>query len=145
MREIKAEEAYKVYECLESMNEHHNKVSVYFKRHYPAITTENRIKEIEQKLKEGKSYIAVVEDNERVIAFCTISIDGSEGTVDYLAILEEARGKGYGKALMEWALNKFQELDISGIEIKVVYGNDMVDMYKKYGFKEKSIILRMNQ
>lgn len=142
MREIKAEEAYKVYECLESMGEYHNKVSVYFKGHYPTITSEDLVKEFEKKLEEGNAYVAVVEEDGQVVGFCEISVKGYEGSLDYLSILEQYRGKGYGKALMDWAFNRFTELDVKAIEVKVVYGNDVIDLYKKYGFKEKSIILR---
>jgi hypothetical protein len=42
---------------------------------------------------------------------------------------------------MDWALGKFEEYGVKNIEVKVVYGNDVVDFYKRYGFKEKSLIL----
>ena len=40
MREIRSEEAYRLYECLESLAEHHNDVSVYFKGLYPTLSSE---------------------------------------------------------------------------------------------------------
>ena len=145
MREIKADEAYKVYDCLESMAEHHNKVSTYFKGHYPTMSSKEIIRDFERKLEEGKAFISVVENKDKVVGFCKISVNGSEGVIDYLAVLEEERGRGYGTALIDWAFKKFAELNITGIELKVVYGNDVINLYKKYGFKEKSIIMRVSK
>lgn len=142
MREIKAEETYKVYDCLEYLGEHHNEVSVYFKGHYPTITSSDLIKQFEEELEKGGSFIAVIEDEEKVVAFLKISVKGSEGSLDYLAVLKEYQGRGYGTALMKWAFERFEELNVTGIEVKTVYGNDTIDLYKKYGFREKSIILR---
>ena len=143
MREIKADEICKLYECLESMGEYHNKVSVYFKGHYPTIASKQLIEDFIKEVKEGKACIAVAEEEDKVVGFCKISFDEKEGNLDYLAVLEDKRGKGYGTKLLDWAFNKFRELNIDNIEVKVVYGNDVIDLYKKYGFREKSIILRM--
>lgn len=142
MREIKAEETYKVYDCLEYLGKHHNEVSVYFKGHYPTITSSDLIKQFEEELEKGGSFIAVIEDEEKVVAFLKISVKGSEGSLDYLTVLKEYQGKGYGTALMKWAFERFEELNVTGIEVKTVYGNNAIDLYKKYGFREKSIILR---
>ena len=144
MREIRSEEAYRLYECLESLAKHHNDVSVYFKGLYPTISSEELINSFKKEMEEGKAYIAVVEDEEKVIGFCKISVDCLKGNLDYLAVLKQERGKGYGTALMDWAFNRFRQLQISDIEVKVVYGNDVIDLYKKYGFKEKSIILKLD-
>lgn len=144
MREIRSEEVNKLYECLESLAEHHNEVSVYFKGLYPTRSSEHLIKEFQKEMNEGKAFIAVVENDGKVIGFCKISIDGTKGNLDFLSVLEQERGKGYGKSLMDWALNRFKELKIDDVEVKVVYGNDVIDLYKKYGFKEKSIILKLN-
>ena len=142
MREIKADEAHKLYECLESMGEHHNKVSVYFKGHYPTITSKQLIEDFIRELNEGKGYIAVAEEDGNIAGFCEITTEGKEGVLDYLAVLEDRRGKGYGKNLIEWSFEKFRELGVENIEVKVVYGNGVIELYKKYGFREKSIILR---
>ena len=145
MREIKAEETSKLYECLEYLGEHHNEVSVYFKGHYPTISSKDLIHEFAEELAEGHSFIAVIEEKEKIIAFCKISINKSEGSLDYLTVLKPYQKQGYGTALMDWALERFQQLDVKGIEVKTVYGNDAIDLYKQYGFREKSIILRKSR
>ena len=43
IREINSEETGKLYECLEALAEHHNKVSVHFKRRYPVAPSGEKI------------------------------------------------------------------------------------------------------
>lgn len=144
MREIGIEELGKLYECLKALAEHHNQVSTYFKGCYPLMPIELTIKRFEDELEQGKSSIAVVEDDERVVGFCKINVDGIAGTLEYLIVLGEERGKGYGAALMRWALDRFRKLQVEHVEVKVVYGNEAMGLYKKFGFKEKSVVLGLS-
>lgn len=141
MREISFEETDKLYGCLEELAKHHNKVSTHFEGYYPITPSEQRIESFKGELKSGKSFISVIENDQKVIGFCKISVDGGKGVLEYLVILEQKRGHGYGIALMDWAMEKFQELEITDIDVKVVFGNNALDFYKKYGFREKSIVL----
>lgn len=145
IREIHSEETGKLYECLEALAEHHNKVSVHFKGCYPQTPSGKRIKQFERELEEGKSRIAVAENDSHIVGFCKIGTDGSTGVLEILVVLDQERGKGYGAALMDWAMNTFQELGVNEIDVKVVYGNEAVRLYEKYGFREKSIIMALHR
>lgn len=144
IREIISKETGKLYNCLEALAEHHNKVSVHFKGQYPRTSSEQKITEFEKELEAGRSYIAVAENDTEVIGFCKINAESGTGVLEYLVVLDQERGKGYGAALMDWALNKFRDLKIKEIDVKVVYGNDAIHLYEKYGFKERSVILTLN-
>ena len=145
IREIHSAEAGKLYECLEALAEHHNKVSIHFKGRYPRTTTKEKMKQFETELEEGKSRIAVVENNSHIIGFCKIGTDGNTGILEYLVVLDSERGKGYGTELMDWAMNTFRKLEVNEINVKVVYGNEAVHLYEKYGFKESSIIMTLER
>ena len=145
IREINSDEAGKLYECLEALAEHHNKVSVHFKGCYPKTPSKQRIKQFENELKEGNSRIAVVENGSNILGFCKIDTDGKTGVLEYLVILTQERGKGYGAALMDWAMNTFRKLKVNEIDVKVVYGNEAIHLYEKYGFREKSIIMTLHR
>ena len=144
IREIHSEETGKLYECLEALAEHHNKVSVHFKGCYPLIPSEQKIKQFEHELKQGRSRIAVAENADKVIGFCKINTDVSPGVLEYLVVLDQERGKGYGASFMDWALNVFRELGIRDIDVKAVYGDEAIQFYQKYGFRERSVILTLN-
>ena len=144
IREITSKETGKLYNCLEALAEHHNKVSVHFKEQYPRTSSEQKITEFEKELEAGRSYIAVAENDTEVIGFCKINAESGTGALEYLVVLDQERGKGYGAALMDWALNRFRDLKIKEIDVKVVYGNDAIHLYEKYGFRERSVILTLN-
>lgn len=145
MREISSKETEKLYECLEALAEHHNRVSAHFKGCYPLTPFEQTVRRFAGEIEEGSSRIAVEEEGGTVIGFCKINTGGSTGVLEYLVVLERERGKGHGAALMDWALGRFRELGIRDIEVKVVYGNDAVRLYEKYGFREKSVILGLSR
>lgn len=144
MREIKAGEAGLLYECLEVLAEHHNRVSVYFKGRYPQTPSGEKIISFEKELEEGKTRIAVVENNTKIVGFCKIGAHDDTGILEYLVVLKQERGKGYGAALMDWALALFRELGVSNTDVKVVFGNDTIRLYEKYGFKPRSTVLRLS-
>ena len=145
MREINPDETGRLYDCLEALAKHHNQVSVYFKGYYPLMPSEQKIAQFRNELETGRSRIAVVENDDQVTGFCKINTDGSTGILEYLVVLEQERGKGYGAAFMDWALDTFRKLGINDIDVKAVYGNDAIRFYRKYGFKEKSVILTLNR
>lgn len=145
MREINPDETGRLYDCLEALAKHHNQVSVYFKGYYPLMPSEQKIAQFRNELEMGRSRIAVVENDDQVTGFCKINTDGSTGILEYLVVLEQERGKGYGAAFMDWALDTFRKLGINDIDVKAVYGNDAIRFYRKYGFKEKSVILTLNR
>jgi len=145
MREINPNETEKLYDCLEALAKHHNQVSVFFKGDYPQIPSEQKIVQFGKELAEGRSRIAVIENEYKVIGFCKINTDGSRGIVEYLVVLDQERGKGYGAAFMDWALNAFRKLGINEIDVKAVYGNEAIRFYEKYGFRERSVILTLKR
>ena len=142
MREISYDEVYKLEECLKQLAEHHNEVSVNFKGCFPKKPYQETLAVLEQAVRSGKSRIAVIEDNDRVLGFCKTDRIGIDGHIDYLIVLKEYRGSGYGKLLMDWAVETLRQSGAQRIEIRVVDGNDAVNFYEKYGFKTVSHILR---
>ena len=145
MREIGAAETGKLRECLIALAEHHNKVSVHFKGCYPKAPVEQTIKKFAADIDSGKSAIAVIEDGENVIGFCKTDIDGEYGVIEYLVVLEEQRGKGYGAELMDWAMSRFDASGAVTIDVKVADGNNAVTLYEKYGFRMNAHILRQTR
>ena len=46
---------------------------------------------------------------------------------------------------MDWALTAFRKLGLSEIDVKVVYGNEAIHLYEKYGFRERSVIMTLDR
>ena len=143
MRELTGPDVYQLEECLQELAEHHNAVSVNFPGHFPKKPFQETLVSFEKDLRSGRSRIAVVENETKILGFCKADICGTEGVLDYLIVLKEARGRGYGEALLDWGLNVLKESGACRIEVKVVDGNDAVRFYEKHGFRVVSRVLRM--
>lgn len=143
MREMTYNEVYRLEECLKALAEHHNEVSTYFRGLYPKKPFAETLASFEKAVESGKSRIAVVENNEKILGFCKIDIEKPTGKIDYLIVLREARGKGFGDDLMEWAMDNFKNNEITNIEVKVAEGNNALSFYEKYGFRANARILIM--
>lgn len=141
IREIEVSEIYKLLECITQLSEYHNKISINFKGSFPSKPYNESLNMFKESLQNGQSHIAVVEDTEKVVGFCKVDIVGKNGKLDYLVVLQEYRKKGYGKQLMEWAMDTFRKHSINHIEVKVIDGNDTIHLYEKYGFKRSAHIL----
>ena len=142
MRELSSREVYRLEECLKELAGHHNRVSINFSGCFPKKPFQETLAAFEADVNSGKSRIAVIEGEEEILGFCKADIIGKEGTIDYLVVLKEHRGNGYGKALFAWAMDALQADGASRIEVKVVDGNDAIRLYEKQGFRVVSHILR---
>ena len=142
MRELSGREVYRLEECLKELAEHHNEVSVNFSGCFPKKPFQDTLAAFEKEVNSGRSRIAVIENGEEILGFCKVNINGEEGTVDYLVVLKNHRGNGYGETLLAWALDVLRAGGAGRIEVKVVDGNDAVRFYEKHGFRVVSHILR---
>lgn len=130
--------------CLEALSAHHNDVSTYFHGVFPNRPSAVTFDLFRDALRGGQSKIAIVEDGGTIAGFAKIDIDkaADHGKLDYLIVLDAYRGRGYGKALMDWAMDAFADAEIGTIEIKVVEGNNAAQFYEKYGFRPISRMYR---
>lgn len=141
MREINAEEVYRLEPCLRVLAEYHNEISVNFKGNYPSRPYRKTLELFAAALAAGDSRIAVVENETEIAGFAKVDLDGKKGKLDYLVVLEEYRGRGYGKMLMDWAMAAFRENGVAEIEVKVVDRNPAIHLYEAYGFRMNAHIL----
>ena len=83
----------------------------------------------------------MAEEAGAVVGFCKVDLAGESGKLDYLVVLPACRGRGYGKALMDWAMGVWEENGVRRVEVKVVDGNDAIRLYERYGFQMNAHIL----
>lgn len=109
MREIIVNEIPKLNKCLQSLSEYYNEVSNNFKGSYPSRPYKETLQLFEEAITSNLSKIAVIEKDNDFIGFCKVDICGENGILDYLSVLKEYRAMGYGKALMDWAMDTFKK------------------------------------
>lgn len=143
IREIYENEVDSLYKCVAALSEYHNEVSENFKGIYPTHEYKDTLAKFRTQVSYGNSHIAVVGEKD-IYGFCKVDINATKGKLDYLFVTEEQRGKGYGRALMDWAMKCFADNEVSAAEVKVICGNPALHLYEKYGFCAEAYILRKN-
>lgn len=98
--------------------------------------------EVEEYIKKSdeNNYCFIVTMNKDNIGFLKFNIENGVGEFD-LGLVKTARGKGYGKKLLETAISFLNSKQVAEISLIVITKNTLAyDMYKKRGFKESKLI-----
>ena len=116
----------------------------YSSRHIPSEFSESKwiALSIEEKL--AFDIIIATDKNETIVGFVTLN-KKSENLVDIglVAVSDGFRGKGIGKSLMNYALNKSFELGYKEIQVVTQITNiNAMKLYESVGFniKEKTFV-----
>lgn len=142
-KQITIEEIDILRESLDKLHEYHNSKSIHFSGSYPRITFEERIEQYKRNAKSGKYRIELLNDREtnNIVGFCIAYSTKISGKIEVLFVDEEYRRTGLGVKLMDSAMEWFGENHINEIELTVVYGNEAVSFYEKFGFYLRSSIM----
>lgn len=100
------------------------------------------INEVEEYLNKAneENYYFMVSINNTTIGFMNCVIENGQGIFD-IGLRKAYRGKGYGKMLLETAIDFLNKKKVNKINLIVIEKNQVAyNMYKKRGFKEGSII-----
>lgn len=100
---------------------------------------EHDVEEYINEIDEEHYYFIVSIDNKN-IGFLQINIEEDSGEFD-IGLIEAERGKGYGKRLLETAINFLNSKNVQEICLIVITKNTLAyNIYKKRGFEEKQLI-----
>lgn len=138
---ISAKETVGLRPFLAELAAYHNSVSLYHKGQYPARDMEKVLQNLSQDCQSGQGAVAVAEKNGIWQGFVSVRIEKKEGSIGFLFVRQEARGKGLGQALMDWAMHWLGEAGCERISVKVVAGNPALHLYETYGFQVNAYIL----
>lgn len=101
--------------------------------------TEREIDDYINKSDENKYYFIVLINN-AMAGFLQFNIEDGVGEFD-LGLINSARGKEYGKQLLETAIDFLNSNEVIEISLIVITKNTLAyNMYKKRGFKESKLI-----
>lgn len=130
----------------EELNEHHKKISSYFRYEYETFTFKTRKDMLREKVRRGTMSIHVAEDETRrlPVAYCIATLGASgQGEIDSILVRENYRGMGIGDRLMQMALDWLEQ---SGAKVKTVHvaaGNEQAfSFYAHYGFFPRQTVLK---
>lgn len=141
IREIRAEEVPRLRPFLEALAVYHNQVSLHHEGMYPAKNIDGMLETLAAELRMGSGAAAVLENGDGWQGFASIHKENVEGTIGFLFVAEEFRGKGLGRLLMDWAVAELEASGCQRIAVKVVAGNPAIHLYEAYGFQLNAQIL----
>lgn len=104
-----------------------------------AALTEKEVEKYIKESDENNCYYIATMNNEKV---GLLQFNIQEGIGEFeLGLIKAARGKGYGKLLLETAINFLNERKVEEINLIVITKNIVAfDMYTKRGFKESEVV-----
>ena len=100
-------------------------------------TTDRDILDIEKNyINKNGSFDLLLDNNNKIIATVGLyNIDNETCELRKMYMLKSERGKGYGKQLLEYALDKARELGYKKIILETASVlKEAVGLYEKYGF-----------
>lgn len=82
------------------------------------------------------SELIFLKENEKQVGSLVLVYNGNNASIFSVEVLDSHRGKGYGKKLVEKAINVCRYKNIQKLELNTEQDNKIANsMYKKMGFK----------
>ena len=124
---------------------YHENLSVNFGELYSNLIFEERIGTFSN-FDDDHIKITLAEDseNEMLLGYCISTFKGIEGQPHTLHVLENARGTGIGKNLMNLHIKWLKDNGCETITITVSYeNNNTTEFYSSLGFKPNTLEMRL--
>ena len=85
---------------------------------------------------EGRE-VVVLEDGGAITGYASMRVAGTDGDINTIAVAQNAQGKGFGRALMDWFVNRFTVRGIEQAFLEVRSDHTRAhDLYVSYGFED---------
>ena len=104
---------------------------------------------VEPLLKKGSNYLISTENNV-IMGWILIGVskdrfsDKALGFIYELFVIEEYRGKGIAKQLIETGIEQLKQEGFSEIRLSVFDGNQAIKIYESLGFKNRTITMSIS-
>ncbi|MGJ3221026.1 GNAT family N-acetyltransferase [Geobacillus thermoleovorans] len=115
-----------------------------------AKPSEEKVKQLIEPLLQKGSYYLIATEGNHLIGWILIGasqdlLTGKRyGFIYELFVLEEFRGKGMARKLIETGIEHLKQDGYSEVRLRVYAGNQAMKLYETLGFKHHTIIMSMN-
>ncbi|WP_053957337.1 GNAT family N-acetyltransferase [Inediibacterium massiliense] len=142
-RDILFYEVSKIKEMWERNRKFHQETSKFFSHLYLNIVFEERINGF-QSFDKDHIKITLAEEDDQLLGYCISTFEGNHGEPQTLHVIEEARGRGVGKELMNRHVQWLKSNGCSVITLIVSYENDYaIGFYQSMGFRPNTMEMRL--
>ncbi|MGD8566065.1 MAG: GNAT family acetyltransferase [Candidatus Bathyarchaeota archaeon] len=99
------------------------------------------VEDIKKKLEYQPQLLIIAVLDGRLIGSVMIGYDGHRGWLNYLAVSPEYQMRGYGRKLVQKAIDKLKEFGCLKVNVQVRINNlSAADFYRHLGFKDDEVI-----
>jgi ribosomal protein S18 acetylase RimI-like enzyme len=99
------------------------------------------VEDIQRKLVFQPDLFFVALLDGKVIGSIMVGYEGHRGWINYLAVLPEHQRRGYGRKLVEKAVDELKKLGCLKVNLQVRRSNvSVVEFYKHLGFKDDDVV-----
>ncbi|WP_096225023.1 GNAT family N-acetyltransferase [Geobacillus sp. FJAT-46040] len=115
-----------------------------------AKPSEEKVKQLIEPLLQKGSYYLIATEGNHLMGWILIGASQDPltekiyGFIYELFVLEEFRGKGIARKLIEAGIEHLKQDGYSEIRLRVYAGNQAMKLYETFGFKQKTIIMSVN-
>ncbi|QZY56930.1 GNAT family N-acetyltransferase [Crassaminicella profunda] len=143
-RDIPFNEVSIIKDVWERNRKFHEELSKFFKHLYSDIVFEERINGFSSFDQDHIKITLAEDDEERLLGYCISTFEGDKGEPQTLHVIEEARGRGIGKELMNRHMEWLKGNGCKTITITVSYENyNTIEFYQSMGFRPNTMEMRL--
>lgn len=128
---------------LDELSAYHNRIAKTFTGVYPVIPAAIHLRELAEQVEKGLGRVEIVLDGDTPVGFAAATFEGGYGSIDYLYVREELRGRKIGAKLLRHMLAFLRENEVKFVDLQVVRGNRAKNFYKRHGFLTRSEVMSM--
>ena len=129
------------FEIVRYSSEYQDAVVDLWRKCNLVVPQNDPVEDIQRKLvfQPDLFFVALVEG--KVVGSIMVGYEGHRGWMNYLAVLPEHQRRGYGRKLVEKAVDELKRLGCLKVNLQVRRSNvSVVEFYKHLGFKDDDVV-----
>lgn len=140
-RNMKTVVLHNSFEIVRCRSEYEDAVVDLWRKCDLIVPQNDPVEDIRKKLDFQPELFFVALLNDKVIGSVMVGYEGHRGWLNYLAVLPDYQKRGYGRKLVEKAIDELRKLGCLKVNLQVRGRNiSAVDFYKHLGFKEDDVV-----
>jgi len=129
------------FEIVRYSSEYQDAVVDLWRKCNLVVPQNDPVEDIQRKLVFQPDLFFVALLDGKVIGSIMVGYEGHRGWMNYLAVLPEHQRRGYGRKLVEKAVDELKTLGCLKVNLQVRRSNvSAVEFYKHLGFKDEDVV-----
>ena len=129
------------FEIVRYSSEYQDEVVDLWRKCNLVVPQNDPVEDIQRKLVFQPDLFFVALLDGKVIGSIMVGYEGHRGWMNYLAVLPEHQRRGYGRKLVEKAVDELKRLGCLKVNLQVRRSNvSVVEFYKHLGFKDDDVV-----